>query len=555
MTSLQPRELQIQFDRRVPMRDNITLSADIYLPLCCPTERRPVILERTPYMKAGIKFERAKYFVRHGYVFVEMDVRGRGDSDGEFVPYFNEGKDGYDAVEWCARQPWSDGNVGTLGASYGGRIQWLAAVERPPHLKAMVVLVPPSDPFVETPTGTPSPMHICWLHLVSGRALQSMDVVDWENVYKHLPIVSMDEDIGRCIPAWHAEVEHAQLDAYWQPLCYQQHFKQADVPVLHISGWYDDEQVGTPLNYMGMTARAATPEARASQRLLMGPWDHATNSSQRLGNVDFGPQALIDLLGEQRLWFDRWLKGLPVAEMAPVRIFVMGENTWRDEREWPLARTKWTPYYLHSQGHANSRQGDGVLSISKPEGEQPADHYAYDPAHAVPFITNPTSAQIGGPDDYTELQMRSDMLVYITEALTEDIEVTGPIVVDLYAASSAPDTDFMAMLIDVWPNGFRQRLCDGMIRARFRGGMDRPELIEPGRIYRYRIDCWNTSQLFSKGHRICLQITSSAFPKYDRNQNIAGPLGMSTELVVAEQRIYHDAEHPSAIILPIIARK
>ena len=555
MTNPHPRELQIQFDQRVPMRDDITLSADIYLPLGSPAARHPVILERTPYMKAGINFERAKYFVRHGYVFVAMDVRGRGDSDGEFVPYFNEGKDGYDAVEWCASQPWSDGNVGTIGDSYGGRIQWLAAIERPPHLRAMIVLVPPSDPFVETPTGTPSPMHICWLHLVSGRAVQSMDRVDWKAVYKHLPIISMDEEIGRRIPAWRTEVEHAQLDSYWLPLCYQQHFEQVNVPVLHISGWYDDEQVGTPLNYIGMTTHAATFESRSRQRLLMGPWGHATNVSKQLGELNFGPQAVIDLLAEQRHWYDRWLKNLVLEDVPPVRIFVMGENSWRDEQEWPLTRTKWTPYYLHSRGKANTRFGDGVLLMTKPVLEQSMDSYSYDPNDPFPFITDSTSSQIGGPDDYASLQDRSDVLVYTTEPLSEDIEVTGPIIVELYASSSAPDTDFMAMLIDVWPNDFRQRLCDGMVRARFRNGMDRPALIEPGRVYHYRIDCWNTAQLFRAGHRICLQVTSSAFPKYDRNQNIGGPLGVSTELAVAEQHIYHDAAYPSAVILPVISRK
>ncbi len=238
-----------------------------------------------------------------------------------------------------------------------------------------------------------------------------------------------------------------------------------------------------------------------------------------------------------------------------MRIFVMGENSWRDEQEWPLARTSWTPYYLHSDGQANTRFGNGVLSTTKPDSKQSADSYHYDPADPFPFITDPTSSQIGGPDDYALLQGRSDVLVYVTEPLLEDMEVTGPIIVELYASSSAPDTDFMAMLLDVWPNNFRQRLCDGMVRARFRNGMDRPSLIKPGQIYHYRIDCWNTAQLFRAGHRVCLQITSSAFPKYDRNQNIGVPLGVSAELAIAEQRIYHDAEHPSAVILPVIPRK
>ncbi|GCF10961.1 CocE/NonD family hydrolase [Dictyobacter arantiisoli] len=546
-----PRELQIQFDQRVPMRDGVTLSADIYMPVAgAPC---PVILMRTPYMKAHINLDTVKYFVRHGYIYISLDVRGRGDSDGEFIPYFNEGRDGYDAIEWCASQPWSNGRVGTIGASYGGRSQWLTAVERPPHLNAMIVLVPPSDPFVETPTGTPSPMHLCWLHLTSGRTLQSMDVVEWEQVYQHLPLVSMDERLGRNILAWRREMQHTQLDDYWLPLCYQQRFEQIDVPVLHISGWYDDEQIGTPLNYIGMVTRGATAEVRAQQRLLMGPWGHATNADAKLGMVDFGPQAIIDLRGEQLRWYERYLKQLDVEVGAPVRIFVMGDNEWRDEQEWPLARTQWTPYYLHSQGRANSRFGDGSLSLQKP-AEEVCDTYQYDPAHPVPFITDATSSQIGGPDDYSSLQRRDDVLVYSTEVLSEDIEVTGPVKVQLYAASSAPDTDFMAMLIDVWPNGFRQRLCDGMVRARFRNGMQHPELIEPGQIYHCTLDCWNISQVFKAGHRICVQITSSAFPKYDRNQNTGEPLGLSTTLVTAKQRIYHDSEHPSFIQLPLIPR-
>jgi uncharacterized protein len=548
-----PREVRILFNRRVPMRDGVTLSADIYLPTG-ELKPYPVILTRTPYLKANmVVVERAQEFVKRGYVYVAVDVRGRGDSDGDFTPYFNEGPDGYDCIEWCASQEWSDGNVGTYGGSYLGRIQWLAALEQPPHLRSMVVLVPPSDPFVETPTGLPSPMHLCWLHLVSGRVTQPMEAVDWEKVYWHLPLLTMDEQAGRVHPDWRAACEHPQLDEYWQPLCYQQRFHELSVPTLHISGWYDDEQVGTPLNYIGMTTRGATAEARTNQRLLMGPWGHNINVSSKVGEIDFGPQAVIRIYDEVGRWFDRWLRGRSEENQdAPVRIFVMGENVWRDEQEWPLARTQWTPFYLHSHGQANSRFGDGALNTTLPSTDEPADGYTYNPANPTPFLTEPTSAQIGGPDDYTAVQRRDDVLVYQTEPLAQDTEVTGPIRVDLYASSSAPDTDFMAMLIDIWPNGFRQRLCDGMARARFRYGMDRPSLIEPGHIYQYSIDCWNTSQVFKAGHRICLQISSSSFPKFDRNPNTGVLLGQTSELVSAEQRIYHDVEHPSAVVLPVI---
>ncbi len=555
------REIHIEFDQRVPMRDGITLSADIYRPVNSlhTSKKYPVILTRTPYMKLNERMlVSAKYFAERGYVFVALDVRGRGDSDGTFVPYFNEGRDGYDAIEWCASQSWSDGNVGTIGSSYPGCIQWLAALQKPPHLKAMVVRVTPSDPFVETPTGLPSPITLCWLHYVSGHVNQLMEAVDWEHVYEHLPLITMDVRAGRYNANWRANIEHPQLDEYWDPLCYQNKFDQLDVPVLHISGWYDDEQIGTPLNYIGMTTRGAQDAARASQRLLMGPWGHVVNSESKLGEVDFGLQSLIDMRAEELRWFNRWLKGYAnistSPEEFPVRIFVMGDNEWRDEREWPLARTQWTPFYLHSGGSANSRFGDGTLSINKPENE-PTDTYQYNPAHPVPFITDPTSTQIGGPDDYSAIERRDDVLVYMTEPLKEEIEVTGSIRVDLYASSSAPDTDFMAKLVDVWPSGFVQRLCDGMVRARFREGMDRPSLIEPGKIYKFSIDCWNTCQVFKTGHRIGLEISSSAFPKYDRNLNTGAPLGVTTEMAIAEQRIYHDVEHQSAVVLPIIPVK
>jgi len=551
--------MRIAFDQRVPMRDGITLSADIYFPSdpAQAAARWPVLLTRTPYVKAvASAIDVARYYARHEYVFVAMDVRGRGDSEGTFTPYRNEGRDGYDTIEWIAAQGWSDGNVGTLGSSYPGCIQWLTALQRPPHLRAMVVRVPPSDPFVETPTGLPSPMHLCWLHYTSGRVNQVMEAVDWAEVYKHLPFETMDERAGRYIQRWHDDLAHAQLDEYWEPQCYQQKFEQIDVPALHISGWYDDEQIGTPLNYIGMTTRGATPFARANQRLLMGPWGHAVNTISKLGEVDFGPQALIDLRGEELRWFDRYLKGKISSEIeqqeAPVRLFIMGENVWRDEQEWPLARTQWTPYYLHSAGRANSRFGDGSLATAAPASDEAPDSYRYDPARPVPFITEPTSSQIGGPDDYAAIERRDDVLVYITEPLAADLEVTGPLRVELYAASSAPDTDFMAKLVDIWPSGFTQRIADGMVRARFRDGLDRPSLIEPGKIYRYAINCWNTAQVFRAGHRIGLEIASSAFPKYDRNLNTGAPLGQTSALAVAEQQIYHDAEHPSRVVLPLV---
>ncbi|MEW6046696.1 MAG: CocE/NonD family hydrolase [Bacillota bacterium] len=545
-------EVRVDFDVRVPMRDGITLSADVYRP--SSAGRFPAILLRTPYLKTSKEaFELATYFATRGYSVVWMDVRGRGDSEGAFVPYRNDGPDGHDAIEWCAAQPWCDGNVGTMGGSYLGRIQWLTAVLRPPHLRCMVVLVTPSDPFVEMPIGTEGPMHVCWRHMTSGRVLQNAESIDWMKIYEHLPLATMDEKLGRHMPDWREALAHQTLDDYWRPLCYQNRFHEVDVPVLHISGWYDDEQIGTPLNFIGMTRHGRTEAARRSQKLLMGPWAHRVNTTTKLGEVDFGPSAVIDLRKYQLRWFDYWLKGIDsrIMDEPPVRIFVMGANRWRDEHEWPLERTRWTRYYLHSAGRANSRFGDGLLSTDLP-GDEPPDSYDYDPARPVPFITEPTSSQIGGPDDYSAVERRDDVLVYTTPPLAEDVEVTGPIRVELYASSSAVDTDFTAKLLDVWPNGFAQRLCDGIVRCRYREGMDRVVWMEPGRIYPLTIDLWNTSQVFKKGHAIRLEISSSAFPKYDRNLNTGGDLAAETRMVVAHQTVYHDREHPSCVILPII---
>jgi putative CocE/NonD family hydrolase len=554
-SATEPCEVWIDFNQRVPMRDGVTLSADVYRPKA--PGRYPVILQRTPYLKTSSRaLEVGREFAKRGFVYVWMDVRGRGDSDGEFVPYRNDGRDGYDAIEWCAAQPWSDGNVGTIGGSYAGRIQWLAALEQPPHLRTMVVLVTPSDPFVEWPTGTPNPMHMCWIHMTSGRALQNTDAVDWMKVYEHLPLLTMDERAGRVSPHWREELAHEQYDDYWRAIAYQDKFDRVNVPVLHISGWYDDELIGTPLNFQGMVERAPTPEARKNQKMLIGPWIHQVNRSRTIGEVDFGPTALIDLEGYQARWFDRWLRQNEngIDTEPPVRIFVMGENRWRDENEWPLARTQTTSFYLHSGGKANSRFGDGTLSTTAP-ADEPPDKYRYDPARPTPFITDEVSSQIGGADDYAAVQRRDDVLVYVTPPLEEAVEVTGYVRVELFASSSAPDTDFMAMLFDVHPNGFAQRLCDGMVRARFREGMETQKLIEPGKVYRYDIDCWATSQVFAKGHRIGVQISSSAFPKYDRNLNTGESMATGTRMEVAEQRIFHNAEYPSRLILPIVPPK
>jgi putative CocE/NonD family hydrolase len=536
---------------RIPARDGVLLATDVYLP---PGDGpHPAILGRTPYNKANVRHQRlADTWNARGYALVVQDVRGRGDSQGSFVPYRNEACDGADAVEWVAAQPWCTGDVILQGASYGGHSSWLTAVARPPSLRAMIVSVTPSDPFVEWPTGR-SPMSICWYRMVDGRVMQPTDGIDWMQVYEHLPLLTMDERAGFSSEHWREDIAHGVLDEHWAPLCYQDRFGELDIAVLHISGWYDDEQIGTPRNFAGMVRHAASERARRGQRMIMGPWGHAVNTTRALGDVDFGPTAVIDLDRRMADFADVALgRGDPPDDDAPVRIFVMGINTWRTEQEWPLARTWYVEWFLHSGGNANSRFGDGRLTLQAPGGDEPCDTYLYDPARPVPFLTDPVSAQIGGPDDYSAIEQRGDVLCYTSDPLDVDTEFTGPVRLVLHVSSSAVDTDFTAKLVDVHPGGFCQRLCDSVVRGRLREGVDHEVPMEPGTVYELDIDMWNTCQVFRAGHRIRLEVSSSAFPKYDRNLNTGEGGGEATRMVVAENRVWHDAAHPSRLVLPLI---
>lgn len=536
----------------VPARDGTQLATDVYLPPGDTPVR--TIVGRSPYNKNGAAYPNlAKKWNGRGYGFVMQDVRGRGDSDGEFTAYVNEGNDGYDTIEWIAEQPWSNGQVILMGGSYGARSGWLTTLTRPPHLSAFVASVSPSDPFVEFPNGM-SPMMVSWYRLVQGRVVQEANSIDWMKVYDHLPLATMDEAAGFESPQWKASLRFPPDENRGERMSYQKRYAEIDVPVLHISGWYDDEQIGTPLNYIGMTTQGASASTRQKQGLLMGPWGHAVNATSKIGEVDFGPGAIIDLDGYQSAWLDYVLGDGSADAPAPVRIFVMGENEWRDESEWPLARTDFTDFYLRSGGAANSRMGDGRLETSGPAGDEPADVFTYDPQRPVPFLTAPRSSQLGGPDDYSAVELRGDVLCYTTDPFEDEVEITGPMKLVFFGSSSAVDTDFTAKVIDVHPTGFCQRLTDSMVRARYRDGHDEERLMEPGTVYEFRIDLWNTSILLPKGHRIRLEVSSSAFPKYDRNLNTGEPVDTGTRMEQAENRVWHDAEHPSRLVLPIVPR-
>jgi uncharacterized protein len=537
--------IRTSYDVRVPMRDGVELATDIWRP--ATDEPVHVVLGRTPYNKNNERTARfGKLFSGHGFAFAMQDVRGRGDSDGAFTPYDNDARDGVDTIAWLAEQDWCSGKVATIGGSYGGLIQWLTAVQKPPALAAMIAIVSPSDPFVEFPTGTSIPMMVSWHRLTAGRVVQHVADIDWESVYRHLPLMTMDEAAGFTSKHWRDQQSHPTLDEFWEFKRYQHRLADLDVPVLHISGWYDDEQIGTPVNYAAMVAGGAQ-----DQQLLMGPWGHAVNTTSKLGEVDFGAHALIDLDAYWLRWLDAQLDGKPWDD-PPVRMFVMGANEWRDAAVWPPAEMELRPLYLRSGGAANSRLGDGRLTWEAPAADEPADSYDYSPERPVPFITEKTSAQLGGPDDYSAVELRGDVLVYTGEPLIEPLQLIGPIRLVVHATSSAPDTDFVGRLVDVHPSGFAQRLIDGMVRARFRDGFDAERLLEPGETVEYDIDLWHTAHVFLPGHRVRVEVTSSAFPKYDRNLNTGEPLATSTRMQTAHQTVHHDAARPSHLLCPVV---
>jgi uncharacterized protein len=564
------------------MRDGVTLYADVYRPDA--PGRFPVVLMRTPYGREATA-PNAKRFVPYGYIFIAQDTRGRFQSEGDwYYPLIHEANDGYDTVEWAAGLPWSDGNVGTAGQSYLCATQYLMAPTRPPHLRAMFA------------TSAPSDWHECWVYRGAG-------VLDWgwllpyslmmtpdqlkrngtesllkairgyypdgsemalwsglkEEHYRDLPIYEWAERLKDSMPYMKDYLDHPEDDDYWRHLNVRHKASSVNVPIYHVASWYDGFLEGGLNNFMNLKQNAATEQARAGQRLLVGPWPHLypyDSPTSKVGDLDMGSEAMIRLGDLSVRWFDYWLKGVSngIMDEKPVSIFVMGDNTWRDENEWPLARTKYTPCYLHSGGKANTLNGNGTLSWDAPASE-PADSFVYDPNDPAPTIggsqlgPNPT-----GPQDQRPVEARPDVLVYTSEPVRQDLEITGPLTVKLFAASSATDTDFTAKLVDVWPTGYAQNIQDGIIRARYRSSKNNPSLIKPDEINEYTIDLWATSHVVKQGHRLRIEISSSNFPHYDRNLNTGGPLFKERDFKRATQTVFHDGTHASHIILPVIPR-
>ncbi len=554
------------------MRDGVRLSTDVFLPR--RPGSHPTILLRTPYNSMrGVFIDRAVWFASRGYAVAVQDCRGRHESEGFFGAYAQEPADGYDTFEWLGNQRWCNGRIGMWGRSYGALIQWHTAPLRPPGLTCMAAHVMADDYFND-------------YHYVGGAfqlALSICAAIIWstENTilehgaaelfnnprfFAHVPLIDLDvEALGHEVPYWREWLAHPTDGEYWRTVGTLGKVAGVNVPAFQQYGWFDPYARSAFRNHAALTGEGAAPQARPHHRVVVGPWSHEDPEGSRLGQLDFGPQSAINMREEELCWFDRWLKGdaRSAPDRAPIRIFVMGDDVWRDEVEWPLARTVYAEYYLHSGGCANSLHGDGRLSLDPP-GQEPPDRYAYDPAQPVPTLGGVNSLAtmmqaaatplVPGPVDQRPIERRDDVLVYSGPELEDALEVTGPIELVLYAESSARDTDFAVKLVDVYPDGRAMNVTEGILRGRYRRSLERTELLEVNEVDEFRVQLYPTSYVFKPRHRVRLDVTSSNFPRFSRNLNTGEDVATDTCLVVARQTVLHTGTYPSRLILPVIPR-
>jgi putative CocE/NonD family hydrolase len=551
------------------MRDGVILRADVYRPKA--DGQFPVLLQRTPYDKRG-GADFALKAAAHGFVAIVQDVRGRYTSDGEWYTFTHESNDGYDTVEWAAALPYSNGKVGMWGGSYVGATQMLTAIAHPPHLAGICPVVTASnyhDGWTYQGGALEQWFDQSWTSGLAQDTLNRMVVKNTNAVLgaeklplANYPLFNFTDPAAAPIstaalaPYFLDWLAHPNYDDYWKQLSIEEHYAEITVPVLHVAAWYDIFQGGSLRNYVGIKAHGGSEAARRGQHLFVTIGGHAGGGRQ-IGDVDFGAAAVEFNENEVTLkWYQYLFQGAQ-NEFAgkPVKIFVMGADQWREEDDWPLPRAQSTKYFLHSTKNANSLRGDGSLSTVAPRSE-PSDHYVYDPSNPAPTIGGPLCCDgqhlAPGPKDQRPVEARDDVLIYTTPAFAQDTEVTGPVSLELFAQSSAVDTDFLAKLVDVAPDGFAQNLTEGIVRARYRNSQEKPELMNPGQIYKFVIDLWSTSNVFVKGHALRLEISSSNFPRFDRNLNTGEVQASAKKYVSATNTIYHDAEHPSTLTLPIV---
>jgi uncharacterized protein len=555
----------------VPMRDGIHLATDIYKP--ATPGKYPVVLTRIPYgsdpgdgLPWGQLQHLGKFFVKNGYIYIVQDTRGEFDSEGDWFPFVFEHDDGQDAIDWIAEQDWCDGNIGMWGGSYFGYTQLIAAPGNE-NLDAIIPWIASGNLHSLVFRGGASSFMSMQGWVVQEENSQARRLGEKPNSKLDLSGGYFNYEIRDAEPVNEAAVladpsameggpwkwlDHPGDTEHVAALNYTNYYKDVSAPTLIIAGWYDIF-LNAQLEDFVRFRNEAQGDARRP-RLVIGPWAHGQVWSDLEDSKLDGGRLVAGLFKD---WYDYWLKGIDngVMDEAPVQIFVIGENEWRDEYEWPLARTRYVNYYLHSGGSANTLNGDGTLSTAAP-GEEPSDQFTYDPENPVPTTGGSFLNALefkAGPADQSKLEERDDILVYITEPLADDMEITGPVKVTLWAATSAIDTDWTAKLIDIFPDGYRRNLQTGIIRARYRNGLQHPTALEPGQPVEYTIDLWAVCNLFKAGHRIGLEISSSDFPQFDRNTN-AGGVGGPDNIVVANQTIYHDEARPSKVTLPVIPR-
>ncbi|WP_088831493.1 CocE/NonD family hydrolase [Paenibacillus tyrfis] len=557
----------------VPMRDGVTLYADIYRP--DSPERHPVLLMRTPYNKADaqtMNYAHPSWYAQHGYVVIIQDTRGRWESEGEFQPYRTEAEDGYDTIEWAAGLPYAIPKVGMYGFSYVAAVQWLAAANRPPHLTCIAPAMIGSDSY-QGKTYRSGAFALAsiqsWVLFVAQDTALRKGRTDWaaelgaslagiHGVYRSLPLkwtAAIREELAPYYREW---LEHPVRGPYWTAHSLRERYGAIEVPALHVGGWYDLFVDGTIENFNGVRAQGATAQARDNQYLVVEPWYHMP-WSRYVGELDFGPEAANRIDRLQLEWFGRWLKGdaSQWSGVAPVQYFVMGDNRWKQAEQWPPQPAAETPFYLRSASRANSVSGDGALSAEPPEAEHP-DTFVYHPSIPVPALGGRSGAVPEltpmGPKNQLPIEVRNDVLVYTSEALEEEVTVEGNVTAVLYAATTAEDTDFVVKLVDVHPDGRAYNVAEGIVRASFRHSLEHPQPVTPGQIVRYEIPLGPTAIVFKKRHAIRVDVTSSLFPTFDRNPNRFMQPGEATEadFATATQTIYHDRLHPSHVLLPVV---